>query len=906
MNDSRPDPDQILKVVEQDRRAKHRGQLKIFFGSAAGVGKTYMMLEAAHAAERDGTDVVIGIIETHKRPETEKLAGDLPALPRKKFVHKGVVLEEFDLDAALSRKPSVLLLDEMAHTNAPGSRHPKRWQDIEELIDSGITVYTTLNVQHLESLNDVVTGITGIDVQETVPDELFDDADDIKLVDLPTEELLERLKQGKVYIAEGAAERAKQNFFTSTNLMSLRELALRRMAEYVDGDTDEERIREGLFTPNIAGDKILVCVGADMLAAKLVRSARRTAAGLKAPWYVLAIDTTETSTNPRVLRHRNHALRIAEQNGARVLTLQADRLGPTIIDFARSKGITKIIIGRTLRPLWLDWFRNSLAEYVIRHSGAIDVYVITGSSSKGNTSLSMASQTTRTDYALAFTLTSFFTAIGVLTQPFLHPIDQALLYLIAVVLAVAKLGRIPALLTAFTSVACFNFFFVEPLYSFDVTNSSYWITFAIMLIASWVISHQAGKLRQQTIVARERERKTQTFYALSKELAATRGEENVIEVTIKHLREALRGEFLVWIADENGVLCPFVKDEDERAKTQTDDLVKEQLKEEMVAKWCFDHGQPAGLGTNTLPSAKATYYPLRGTQAVFGALAFKPRDEKEELSTEEKSTVETFAHLLASALDRVLASRSAEESRLSNEAEKLKNTFLSSMSHDLRTPLAAIRGSAETLLNVGPTLVEEKRNGLFQTIYSEADRLSRIVNNLLDLTRFETGRLTLNAQTYYLPELIGAAIHNCGKTLEKVKMQTVIPDQLPPMRVDGLLFEQLLQNLLENAARYSPPNSTITLRFEPHAEGWILSVADQGVGVPMGFEHKIFDKFFTMQLRDHPKGAGLGLAICQAIVQLHGGRIWAESSLEGGGLFKILLPSALIVAGDGLPEAAES
>jgi two-component system sensor histidine kinase KdpD len=891
---SRPNPDDILRVVQNDQRAARRGQLKIFFGASAGVGKTYAMLEAAHAARRGGLDVVVGIVETHGRPETERILLDLPCLPRRMVNYRDVAITEFDLETALARKPAILVLDEMAHTNAPGSRHPKRWQDIVELLDAGIDVYTTLNVQHLESLNDVVVNITGVDVQETVPDEIFDEADDIKLVDIPTDELLERLKQGKVYIAEGAADRAAQNFFSKTNLMSLRELALRRTAEYVDADTDDQRIRAGLFTPNIAGDRILVCVGGDALAAKLVRTGRRIATSLKAPWTVLTIENDSAPTGDRQRNRKSRALRIGEQNGAQIVTLQEDRIGEAILAYARSKGITKILIGKIIRSPWIDWFKGSLAEYVIRHSGDIDVYVITGTSDYATKEVTNSSRPSEplAHYIWSLVITAGFTLLGVALDSILEPIDQVMLYLIGVVIAATRLGRLPALLTALMSVLSLNFFFVVPLYTFDVANASYWLTFSVMLITSWVISSQAGRLRIQTLNARRREKETQALYALSKELSATRGQEKVIQTAIKHIQASLNGEVDVWLPSADGVLKPqlVLQDGEIRSAEQAHDL-----KQEMIAKWCFEHIQPAGLGTNTMPSAVVFFYPIRGTGRTFGALSFRPAQPNEGLSSEERATIEACAYLLATVLDRVDAATEAEESRLSREAAQLKNTFLSSMSHDLRTPLSTIRGAAEALVQQ-ERLPEKSRQVLYASIYKESDRLTRIVNNLLDLTRYEAGNMILKSEPYYLPELIGAAIKNCEALLKNITIDTAFADEDSLLlKIDGLLIEQLTQNLIENAAAHSPAQAQISIRSYKTEEGLILDLLDQGPGIPPGFELKIFDKFFTMQQHDRPKGAGLGLAICQAIIQLHGGRIWVDNSPLGGACFHVLFPSHLIV-----------
>jgi len=876
----RPDPDQLLKSVETAAQRARRGQLKIFFGSSAGVGKTYAMLQAAQAHRREDLDVAVGLVETHNRPETKKLLHGLEVLPRRTMEHKGVQLEEFDLDAALARKPALLIVDELAHNNAPGMRHPKRWQDVEELLDAGIDVYTTLNVQHLESLNDVVASITGITVQETVPDNLFDEATDVQLVDLPPEELLERLAQGKLYLAEGAAARAAQNFFNKTNLMSLRELALRRTAEHVDADTDQERIQAGLFTPNNVGDRVLVCIGPDTLAPKVVRTGRRMAASLKAPWYVLAVETSKMDKTGRGYQLRQRALRIAEQNGAQVITLQSERPGDAILEFARNKGITKLIIGRSIRPIWVDYLRGFLVEHIIRHSGEIDIYIITGKNEARRKPLSW-NWGKPSHYVWAFFLLSLCTSAGLLIRNLLQPVDILMLYLIGAVIAAARLGRLPSLLFTFLSVIAFNFFFVEPIYSLEVYNSAYWPTFAVMLATSLVISTQAGRLRQQTLHAQRRERETQTLYALTRELAAARNRDTIIAAAIKHISETMGGNIAIWLRQKDGLSVNGVS-------------VGDPVKEEIVAQWSYDHRQPAGLGTNTLPSAQNYYYPLQNEEKIFGVLAIAPPDDTEILPN-DKSTIEAFAHLITTALERVFAAREAEQTRLQVESEKLRNTFLSSMSHDLRTPLATIKGAADTLRQSGESLTHTARGSLFDAIHQEASRLSRVMNNVLDLTRLERGKLALNEQPYFIQELIGATVSQMRAKLSKHQVIIEIPEYFPLVKVDGLLIEQVMQNLLENAVNFSDEGCPIRITAARNLDGLQISVIDDGVGLPRGQEKQIFDKFFTMGQKDKPKGTGLGLAICQAIIHAHGGHIWAEDNIGGGAALHFTLPASRIM-----------
>lgn len=894
--DIRPNPDDILSAVEAKEKSSHRGSLKIFFGSSAGVGKTYAMLHAAKILSKQGINVLAGIVETHNRPETKALLEELPRLPLRSIYHNGVIIEEFDLDLALARKPTLILVDELAHNNAPGSRHTKRWQDVEELLSAGIDVYTTLNVQHLESATDIVNNITGINVSETVPDSIFDKADEIQLVDIPTEDLLDRLHTGKVYVAEGAKERAAQNFFNKTNLMSLRELALRRTAEHVDADTDYERIQAGLFTPNIAGERVLVCLGADKLALRLTRTGRRVARSLKALWYVVTVDNGQDSNDDREQRHLRKALQIADQNGAQIITLQQERIGDAILEFARSKGITKIIIGRNIRPIWRDRIFGSLVEYIIRHSGNIDVYVITGKGEKKtnrNEWLKEAFEFRKYLYALI--LCALCTVTGKILTPLLEPIDIMMIYLMGAVVVAARLGKYPSLIYSILSVSLFNFFFIDPIYTFRVANSSYWLTFFVMLLTSIIISTQASLLRSQTLRSRQRERETHTFYILTKELAATREKNELVLLTLKHMNESLSGKNLIWLREING----------------TFDIVGgntagSRMKEETVVNWAIEHEQAAGIGTNTLPGAAAYYQPILGPTKAYGVISYRPHKEGSDITIFERNALETFSSLLASSLDRITAATEAEELRIEREAESLKNTFLSSMSHDLRTPMATIRGSTEALLEAGENMPENTRKNLLNIIYTQADRLTRVMNNLLDMTRLETGKIHINSESYYLQEIIGAALTHHHEILKDHNIVTDIPQNLPMILVDGLLFGQVLQNLLENAASFSPMKSSITIKVKLSSKGIVLTISDQGPGIPEGMEQRIFDKFYTMGSGERKKGAGLGLAICKAIVEAHDCRIWvekkADQSNNKGATFYILIPTPRLVKIDDIKE----
>ena len=879
----RPDPAALLSQIEADERRQKRGKLKIFFGSSAGVGKTYAMLQEAHRRKGEGVDVLVGIVETHERPETKALLENLPLLPRLEIDHRGVKVYEFDIDAALKRKPAILLVDELAHTNAPGSRHPKRWQDVQELLDSGIDVYTTLNVQHLESLNDVIASITGIPVREMVPDEFFDEADDIIFVDTPPDELLNRLKDGKVYIAPGANERAIQNFFRKTNLQSLRELALRRTADYVDVDTDEQRRREGLSTPNIAGDRLMICIGPDVFAAKLVRTGRRLATSLKSPWSCVYVETPSAAAqDPRMRQHIQNVLRSAETNGAEIVSLQGTNIGEELINYARNNGITKIVIGKSVKPFWHDLFGRKLAEYVISQSGDIDVYVVTTPAA-----LSTAFNARRSfkftrhammEYTWSMLTVVFVTAAAYQLQKLFTNLDVVMIYLIGVMMTAAWLGRWPSLLCSALSVAAFDFFFVDPKFTFAVSDLRYSLTFFVMFVTGFVISSLAGKLREQLALSRRREHETQIFYDLTRELTATRTRKEMSETVVRRISETIGADTCIWYPDDKGFL-------EVAFGTEGGD----HFKEAMVAKWCYEHSRPAGLGTDTMPSATRYYIPIRGTNLTLGVVGIRP---KEELFLPDQTIVmETFVGLLGSALERSETAESAEKAKLLAEKERMRNILLSSVSHDLRSPLAAITGAADTLLQ-GNGL---GNGNLLKSIRHEAARLTKIVNNLLDITRIEGGQLKLNMHPYSPAEIIGSAVGACREALKDHKLHLEVPDNLPFVKMDGLLISQVIQNLLENAGHHTPPGTAVEVKADLYKGGLRVVVADNGPGIPAGQEKEIFNKFATFNYGDRPKGAGLGLSICQAIVMAHLGRIRAENGPRGGAQFIIELPQNLTV-----------
>ncbi len=676
----RPDPDALLGKIKAEEEKAKRGKLKIFFGSSAGVGKTYAMLSAAREKNAEGIDVVVGLVETHKRPETEKLLEGLQILLPRKIDYRGVTLRELDLDGILERKPEIALIDELAHTNAPTMRHPKRWNDVVEILDAGIDVYTTLNVQHIESLADVVAGSTGVWVKETVPDSIFDEADDIVLVDINADELLKRLEEGKVYVAPQVKAHAAENFFRKSNLIALRELALRRTAERVDAQMDAYNDSEGLRDRASISDKILVCIGPDPLSAKLVRTTKRMASGLKAQWTAIYVENARSHRLDELSRRKVESLfRMVERIGGKSVVVQGDNAEDEIIAHARIHNFSKVVVGKPIKSRWRNFIEGTLSDKIIQKSGNLDVYVVTGQAEKHEESdLSERLAALKPmPYVWALVLVAFFTIFGIFTDAILDPIDQALIYLTGIVLIAVKHGRGPSFFYALLSAAAFNIFFLTPQHAYGSEDRSYLITFLVMLIMGYVIANQASKLRTQMLLARERELHTQTLYRLTRELTGSRGRQRVSEVVAKHVAEMLDAEITVWLTDEDKHLAPIV------GELPASDYVKERS----VVQWCFDNAKLAGKNTTTMPSAEGFYLPLIGSNETLGVFGVTLRDNERQLSLDEISTLETIVSLLASAQERVRAGEVVLKTRIAEESEKIRESLIKSHKEVTGIPL---------------------------------------------------------------------------------------------------------------------------------------------------------------------------------------------------------------------------
>ncbi|HZY43297.1 MAG TPA: sensor histidine kinase KdpD [Anaerolineae bacterium] len=881
MSDQRPDPDELLARVKHEESKRLRGRLKIFFGATAGVGKTYAMLEQARAMKAKGVDVLAGVVETHGRAETEAMLQGLDILPPRLVDYRGTQLQEFDLDAALHRHPALILLDELAHTNATGSRHAKRWQDVDDLLTVGINVYTTMNVQHMESLNDVVAQITNVVVRETVPDSIVEQADEVELIDLPPDELIQRLREGKVYVSQ-QAEQAIENFFRKGNLIALRELALRRTADRVDAQMQMYRRDHSIATTWPTNERLLVCIGPNPLATRLVRAARRMAAGLHAEWLVVYVETPGHLRLPEADRNRViDTLRLAERLGAETITLSGQTVSEEIINYARRRNISKIVVGKPHRSPWRQWLRGSIVDAIIRSSGEIDVYVITGDRGEPR-SIQRAIGLRRTSswsaYAWGMVIVLGCTGLAGLLQPLLDPLNLVMIYLLGVVLTAVRYGRGPSILATILSVAAFDFFFVPPFLTFAVSDTQYIITFGVMLVTALIISNLTWRTRQQAEAARHRERRTAALYAMGRELVSMRGIQNLASAALRHVNEVFNCQVIILLPDANGEMTSPV--------LPTNFAI--DVKEQSVAQWVFDRSQMAGKDTDTLPSATALYLPMIASRGTIGVLGVRTIDKLNLSEPEQLHTLEAFASQAALAIERARLSDEAEQAKIQVETERLRNSLLSSVSHDLRTPLASISGAASSLLEAD-LLDAETRRDLAEAIYEEASRLDRLVRNLLDMTRLESGAIKLQKEWQPLEEVIGVVLARLADQLKDRSVSTHLPIDLPLVPLDGVLIEQVLLNLLENAIKYTPAGSPIDLSAWADHDQVTIEIADRGPGLPVGEEQRIFEKFYRAQ-KPETHGVGLGLTICRGIVEAHGGRIWAENRSGGGTTFRFTLP----------------
>jgi two-component system sensor histidine kinase KdpD len=892
----RPDPDELLGRIQRDEDRQQRGKLKIFFGASAGVGKTFAMLQAARRRRDEGADVVVGIVETHGRKETLALVDGLDTLPPAQLAWRGRTLTEFDLDEALARKPQLILVDELAHSNVPGSRHLKRWQDVHELLDAGIDVYTTVNVQHLESLNDVVGQITGIRVWETVPDRVFDLADEVTLVDLPPEELLDRLRDGKVYMPQ-QAERAVRNFFRKGNLIALRELALRRTADRVDAQMREYRADQSIERIWQARDRLIVCVGPGANGATLVRSAARLAASLKADWLAVYVETPKLQRLPDAERARTlAALKLAAELGAETVTLPGDDVAATLLAYAHMRNVSKLVVGASsAAPWWRRWLAAPVDLRIVRAAADVDVTLINASDTReaagrrapasrfaGPGEEARRSPPSSYGYALAICAAVTLVAAALLERIALS--NLVMLYLLGAIFAAARLGRGPGVLYSFLGVAAFDFFFVPPRMSFTVSDTQYLLTFAVMLLTSLTISHLTSSLRRRAHIAVLRERRTGAMFAMTRELGAALATEQIIETGSRHVSETFQARTAILLPDSAEKMKQKVEHPDPAI------TLDESVLDLDIAQWVYDQQKPAGHGTDTLPATAALYLPLKAPMRTRGVLAIQCANMAELAIPEQRRLLDTFAAQIALAIERVHYVEIAQDALVNMESERLRNSLLSAISHDLRTPLTAIVGFASLLARQESD--EAARTGqsarqLAEAIHDEALRMTGLVTNLLDMARLQGGSVKLNYQWSSLEEVIGAAIAGARRLLAGRNVTARVPPDLPLVNLDAVLIERVFANLLENVVKYTPEHSPVRLEarlVEGAGRASVrVEVQDDGPGLPPGMEARVFDKFTRGEKESAKPGIGLGLAICRAIVDAHGGRIGAFNRTDAAG-----------------------
>ena len=878
----RPTPEEFLARARAEEERLSRAKLKIFFGACAGVGQTYAMLSEAHERRRAGTDVVVGLVETHGRPETEALLEGLEVIPRRVVEYRGTRLQEFDLDAALARKPRLILVDELAHTNAPGSRHRKRWQDVEELLAAGIDVATALNVQHVESVVDVVADITGTLMRETVPDSILERADEVEMVDLPPDDLLQRLREGKVYVPE-QAEWARENFFKKPTLIALRELALRQTAQRVDAQMEFYRRTEGIAEPWAVRERMLVCVGDPAHGVRLVRAARRLAGALRADWIVAHVETPGQLLESRSDRdYLIGVLDFAFELGAETQVLSGLRVRDEILAYARQRNASRIVVGQSRRPRWLEIFRPSLSTDLTR-AGEADVWVL-----RGEEEPDRAEPAARPRRPLAWRgysgtvlVVALCTLItGVVMRGF-DVSNLAMVYLVGVVVAAMAFGRGPAIAASILGVAALDFFFVSPRYTFNVADTQYLVTFGVMLMVAIVIGTLTSRLREQLGTARQEQRRTAAQYRLSHELAARSGLREIMGVAVDRITEILDAAVAILLPDAGGRIAVAAGD---------GSLFGGGEHERAVAQWVYENRKTAGLGTSTLSGSRGIHLPLNGPSGTLGVLAIRPKDPSTLREPDTQRMIDALANQTAVALERTSLADTAERARTEAETERARSALLSSVSHDLRTPLAAITGAATSLLDEQTRLPEPSRRELAETIADEAGRLNRLISDLLAMTRLESGALRVRKEWHSLEEVVGGALAGLETVLRDRPVHVELAPDLPLVPLDDVLFGQVVRNLVENSDKYSPRGEPIDVCGRIEDRALRFSVADRGPGLRPGEETLAFEKFYRGPNTTDRYGVGLGLAICKGIVEAHGGRIEGATRPGGGAEFTVWLP----------------
>ena len=871
----RPSPDSLLAALQSDSAQKERGRLKVFLGMSPGVGKTYAMLEAAQRELKGRRDLVVGYVETHGRTETQALLAGLSVVPRKNIDYRGMALQEMDIDAILTRRPQLALVDELAHTNAPGSRHPKRWQDVQELLAAGIDVFTTCNVQHIDSRADTVRQITGAEIRETVPDSVLDTAE-IELIDLPPAELLQRLQEGKVYVPERAAAAAK-NFFREANLTALRELALRLVADHVGEETQEFHRTQTDAGPWKTGHRLLVAVGGSPFSEPLIRWTRRMADSLRCPWLAVHVESSrEMDDEAKARLEKNLAL--ARTLGAEVIATTDEDVARGLLRIAQQHNISQIIVGKPTATNWLEWLRaGRLLRKLTRESGNVDLHVVRaekGESEPQRPRLRLPTQTGWRQYGIASAAILGIALLNFLIDPqFSAPRVPGLIFLLTVVLLALFLGRGPVLLAGALSALVWNYFFLAPRHTFIISNIEDAILFVLYFAVAIVLGQLVARIRAQELAERHREERATALYQLSRELAQAGTRDEVVWQLTAEVNRVFRTPAAVLLPAKNGLA---VHPDSPLALTE---------KEINVGDWAFQHRQAAGRFTDNLPGSDALHLPLATERAVLGVLSVNVPDRTLTLS--QRDLLEAFARQAALVLDRIALRASAEQSKLVAESERLSNALLNSISHELRTPLAAITSATNTLVE---TKNGELQRSMVGEIQEAAARLNRLVGNLLDVTRLESGHVQAKLEWCDIGDVIQSTVRALQRELNGRELKLEVA-KLPLARLDFTLMQQALSNLLLNAVTHTPAGTGIWVQAFAEGKDLVLRISDNGPGLPPELLPRVFDKFVRAP-NAPPGGSGLGLAIVKGFVEAQGGRIEAQNKLSGGAVFTIRLPQS--------------
>ena len=888
-DDQRPSPEALLEAARrEDARV---GKLRIFVGAAPGVGKTYEMLQQARARRQDGYDIVIGIVETHGRKETEALLEGLEIVPRRRIDYKGQWLEEMDLDAIIARRPQIVLVDELAHTNAAGSRHPKRYLDVEELLAHGIHVYTTVNIQHIESLNDVVEQITHVRVRETVPDSVFDRADAVELVDLTPDDLIQRLKEGKVYVPK-QAERALEHFFSPANLTALRELALRRTADRVDEQLLTQMQARAIPGPWAAGERILVCVSEDPRGAGLVRYAKRLADRLHASFTAIAVETRRSLQLTEEERDRiADTLRLAERLGGEAITVPAisHHIADDIISFAQANNVTQIVIGKSTRTRWFEILHGSVVHDLVRRSGNISVHVIAGDELAADpvpkktvrTAAEAASLDMRS-YVFALLAVAIALGVGEVMQTLVGIENVDLAFLTAVVVIAVRFGLWPSLAASLASSLCYNFFFLPPIYTFTISDPHNVWAFGFFTLVAIIVSHFAARGRTQTVMAHGRVRTVESLYAFSRKLAGVGTLDDVLWATAYQTALMLNVRVVLLLPEEGTIVV--------KAGYPPEDMLDDA--DIAAAKWAWDNNRAAGRGSDTLPGAKRLFLPMRTGRGAIGVVGIDSDKTGPLLTPDQRRLLDALIDQGALAIERVQLVEDIERAKRTIETDRLRSALLTSISHDLKTPLAAVLGAAGTLRDLSSALSDGEKADLLATIIDESERLNRFIANLLDMTKLEAGAIVPNTALHDLDEIVGSALRRAGKILAEHHVELELAAGLPMLSLDAVLFEQVLFNVLDNAAKYSSTGTTIRIQSWLDRDAVCLQVLDEGEGIPPTELEQIFDKFYHVEKGDQVRaGTGLGLAISRGFVEAMQGTISAANRTDRtGAVFTIRLP----------------